>query len=203
MSQFTVNKSLATDFGGTWNQGQIHREVKANGTLTSIYLGVNYTDGSDVIVFVFNANPDSTQLTALSSVISAHVPVFPKDKKIVFTVAPIDRKITFPAYTLVARFSYGGTTKSGAIDYIQIMSRLNASTEQYSVKVINVANLSTIAEKTGINNTDYNFQDLGTISNVPADPCILEVYVKKTGTDEANIVQIDEIKVYHNNVVAP
>lgn len=203
MSQFTVQKSLATDFGGTWNQGQIHREIKTNGTLTSIFLGVNYADGSDNIVFIFNVNPNSTQLSALTAVIAAHVPTFPREKKIVFSVQPIDRKITFAEFTLVARFSYGGSIKVGLIDYIEILSRLNTNNENYSVKVVNALNLDTLACRNNINNTDYNFQDLGAITNIPTDPCILEVYVKKTGSDDSNIVQIDEIKVYHNNVIAP
>jgi len=203
MSQFTVQKSLATDFGGTWNQSQIHREIKANNTLSSIFLGVNYAEASDTIVFVFNANPDSTQLSALSAVIAAHVPTFPREKKVVFTVSPINRIVTFTEWTLVARFSYSGSVKIGTINYIEILSRLNNNSESYAVKVTNVANLNTLACRTNINNIDYDFQDLGIIDNIPADPSILEVYVKKTGEDESNIISIDEIKVYYNNAIAP
>lgn len=199
MSQFTVQKSLANDFGGNWNPSQFHKEIQNNTDLSAIFIGLSFVVDNDNIDIIFSADPNPSQLLALNGVIAAHVPVFIKGKIQYYMAYPIHRIITFNQYTLVARFSYGGSDKMGLIDYIEVLSYLNDSSESYSIKVTDARSFRTLAERTNINNTDFISQDVGAITNIPTGPSVLELYIKKNGTNDSIEVQIDEIKVYHGN----
>ncbi len=195
----TYTRSLASDFGGSFKHSQFHREIVDEAGITPILDGINVS--GDVIDIIFDSSLSVGEQTTLDTLISNHVPSTNKEKVIFFSFVPPSRNTNLSVYHRIATFKYNGSDNIGPIDYIEILGCSDADVTSYDVRVVNALTMDTIAEKTGISNTVSTITDLGTISNIPTDESIFEVYVKKVGGSETSNVHIEEITVYHNNTV--
>jgi hypothetical protein len=194
-----IMKSINNDFGGSWNQSQFHQEILAEEAIVTPLVGINYALGSDNVEISFALSLTASEVTSLNNLVANHVAGAGKDKVQFYTVAPKQETANYEEYFIIARFDYIGSSNIGNIDFIEVLSKIENDSETYSIKVINSVTLETIAEKTGFNNTEYEANDLGTISSTPEKNTTLEVYVKKSGHEETNYIHVDQIKVFYGN----
>ena len=66
----TYTKSLASDFGGSLNKGQFHREIDADGGISATLNQIEET--SDVIDTTFASSLSAGEQTTLNTLISNH-----------------------------------------------------------------------------------------------------------------------------------
>jgi len=69
-----VLKSLANDFGGLLNQGQLHEEIEGSAIVANL-LRVNLED--DVVTITFESSPIAGDLVILDGLVTTHVPADP------------------------------------------------------------------------------------------------------------------------------
>lgn len=76
----TETRSLSSDFGGNWNQGQLHQEILSEASISTNLIGINYEEGADDINILFDSNLSAAEITALNNLISAHTPTISLDE---------------------------------------------------------------------------------------------------------------------------
>ena len=75
----TVVKSLSADFGGSWNQSQLHQEIVAAVGIVTTLIGINYETGSDTINIEFQSVLSGGESVVLDALIAAHTPTILTD----------------------------------------------------------------------------------------------------------------------------
>jgi hypothetical protein len=181
----TVVKSLSSDFGGTWNQSQLHTEIEAEGGITTALTGINHETGSDDIDIVFASALSGPETTALNSVISAHSPEANVGSNISNISIP-DNQIDLTTYVTIATFNFPGTNKWKDVTHIKVISVMEEGGTSYDVRVFDVTNNLEIASANW-NNTDEDICDFGTLNNLPTGESILELHAKVNGSSVAHI----------------
>ncbi len=83
------------------------------------------------------------------------------------------------AYDVASVFRFPGTDQEGAPDSFQVIAFRNGASGTYDLRLWDVTNSLTIAEKTGNSETTSTMIDIGTLSNLPTGPAIFEVQGKK------------------------
>ena len=195
MSKYT--KSLSTDFGGNLHRENLLGEINAS---VNIAPKCCFVSGlGDVVDIIFETPLSVTEQTELDTIISAHNSQTEVPKTQFFIVHPETKDIYWKEYTLSAKFKFPGTDYSGDIDYIEVLANMDEEVTSYAIRIVNASDFTILAEVTGLTNTETAVHDLGVISNVPAEECIIDVFVKRAGGDDGNGVHVDQITVYHGN----
>lgn len=88
----------------------------------------------------------------------------------------IGSNITTTGYAVERRFIFSGTDKVGLINSMKLCGFRTSGSGTFSVRVVNSLNADVICEITGQTNIDDSvLLDMGTLSNLPTDPTILEI----------------------------
>lgn len=195
----SITRSITTHFSGiTPLDYQLEAEVVANSNILKTL--DNITINGDNVYFTFSSNLDAGEITELDTVIIPnHTPDTSKPRIRSFNIKPNILSSGFSSYTLISKFKYQGSKFVGDINYIDIISRIESATATYDIKIVKFPNMEKVAEITGLSNTISTTKDLGIISNIPETPSIMEVYVRKIGGLENDMIYIDEIIIYHGN----
>lgn len=193
MTDYRLNYSVSSDFGGSINLSQFHQEIDDESGITTAFIGLT-KDGDDIEI-IFEEEPSSGEQTIITSLISSHVPDFSKPRINFFPVFPESRKTKNSNYTTIATFEYPGSNKIGIINYIDVFSKCKKNGETYDIRVINYENSDVLVESTGLNNTDYQTIDLGAITNIPSTKSILEIQMRSSKHD----CYLQQALIYHNN----
>ena len=106
--------------------------------------------------------------------------VISKYDKIVGIPLSANAGINNTTYQRYGIYGYDGSTTIGKIQKITIIGYKDTNVTNYSVKIFDLTNSLTIAEVT-FTNTSENIVNMGTLSNIPDNPAIIEIQVKKTG----------------------
>jgi hypothetical protein len=85
---------------------------------------------------------------------------------------------TNTAYTVIGTYFFNdeGTT----ILDVKFGGYMDSTATSYDVRIYNPSTREVIAE-TNFTNTSFDLQSLGTISNNPTEPILLEIHLKKNG----------------------
>jgi hypothetical protein len=193
----TYTKSLNTDFGGSIIIQQFHKEVEAIVGITPNIIAVTLT--GDEIEILFDTPLSAGEETILNSIISSHVPNYSKPKVQFYTVTAQVQKIKTTSYSKTIRFNYPGSDNSGAIDYVEVISNMDAGVTSYNIRLYDKTNDKIMAELTNLTNTADMVHDFGTISHIPANNAILEIHIKKNGGSSNLSINIDSATVYYGN----
>ena len=95
--------------------------------------------------------------------------------------------LTTVGYEMIAVVRFGGTTAVGATPTAIKIVGYQTSTS-IDLKVIDISHAgAVIASKTGITNTSCAIIDMGTLSNIHADPSMWELQLNETGSGKAYI----------------
>ena len=81
------------------------------------------------------------------------------------------------SYFTIDQIRYDGSTID-EIDSIKVVSRATKSSTTYAIRVYDVINREVVAEKTDLNNTESQINDLGDILYQPSTDTFLEIQVK-------------------------
>lgn len=90
---------------------------------------------------------------------------------------------TSPTYESLAHLIFAGTDIVGSVISMNANAWRTggAGGAAMDVRVVNLSNADVICELTGITSTDeFNVQDMGTLSNIPATPTVFEVQGKRS-----------------------
>jgi hypothetical protein len=90
---------------------------------------------------------------------------------------------TSSSYEKVASFIFPGTSVVPDVSKINALVRRNGSADSMSIRIYDVTNMNSVAELTGVTNTDEAvISDLGAISNLPAGEATFEVQLLVVGS---------------------
>ena len=101
------------------------------------------------------------------------------------------------SYVVVADFIYRGTSLAGAIAAIMAVAWADVSTT-CAIRIYDVTNAQVICEKTNITVNTKGMADLGTISNLPANPAIFEVQIKRAAGSGGAMVYVSSAQVRYS-----
>lgn len=87
------------------------------------------------------------------------------------------------SYMLKACIPFEGTDKLGIPTAIKAIVNTDGNSQSCNMKIYDMTNDLTIVEKTGLNNEDLEYIDLGTLDNLPEDEAILELHLKASSGD--------------------
>lgn len=177
---------------------QLQAEIDAN---INIEKKLKYiTRNGNVVDLTFSANLNADEINELDVVIIPnHIPDNSKNRINSLSIKIGFKPVGFESYTLISTFKYQGSNLVGLIDYIDIISHINSSSGTYDIKVVNINTMDSICEKIGLSNNSPSTQNLGIISNIPEEPEILQVYIRRVGGLEGDLIHVNEIIVYHGN----
>jgi hypothetical protein len=187
-----INKSLSTDFNGNILIRQFHDEIEANATITTELFGIEKT--GDEIDIRFANILSGVESTALDGLIESHIPDMAPKRITHMKVYPFPRNSTGTNYHVVGTFFYNGSILKGNIIYIDLIGYMESSLTSYDVQVIDKTNNKIIAEN-NFTNIEISKQSMGTISNVPTEPVIMQVLLRGNGTGNKSVT-IQEIQVW-------
>lgn len=187
--------SLETDFSGSINKGQLHKEIEDNGTITTQLYGVDVL--GDVVTIKFVSSLSKGESTELDTVKGSHTPDNSKLRQQFYNIVPSEIQTSNTTYTSLTTFIYSGSDSIGTIDYIDILGYMDSSNTSYDVKIVNISNNTIIAEKTGLKNDTIQKIDMGTISNVPTSEAIFELQLKSNKNKKKSY--ITNIVIYFGN----
>jgi hypothetical protein len=92
----------------------------------------------------------------------------------------VNNYVSTTEYQTLLPFCYDGSSNWGTIHSIHILARVDNAGASGSVRIYDVTNAETIAEKTSITGTVYTHYDMGTVSNIPSSTATLEIQAKTT-----------------------
>ena len=193
MTEVTINKHLTNDFNSGVNTTQLMKEINDSSIgpecIVVLNLGLNVS-----IKFATSLSAEET--TTLNNIVSSHTPTSVEVSEKIYTITPKQKKIYWDNYALISRFDYAGSS-SDKIKCIRVISYIDDDITSASLKIINMGDMTTIAEKTDITNTEPIAVNIGTISNLPSGPAIFEIYAKKIGgVYEETGVYVDQITIH-------
>jgi len=191
--------SLASNFGDEIHLRQFHDEVDAATGIPATFQGVSFSE--DDVTVIFSTTITNAEKTTLDGLVSSHVGATGPARNRFFPVYPENISTKNTTYTCMSSFKYDGSSQIGNIDYIDVVAKKDSAVTSYGIKIIDRMNNDiTIAEKTGMTNTDYDVVSLGPISNLPTSYSIFEVHAKRTGGsgNEKNVF-INQLIIYYGN----
>ena len=174
------------------NHKTLELEIKQQ--LNSSFSILHYGDDLDII---FDSTLSSGDQTTLNDIIDNHDESSIVRREKFFSVNPWIYRTKNNKYTSLASFSYGGSFHVGPINYIDIVARRTNSSITYDLRVVDTLNSNVLCEQTELDNNEFAVIDMGTISNMPNDPTILDVQVKRSGSNK--FVYLSQIVIYYDN----
>jgi hypothetical protein len=186
-------KSKTTDFSGILKESQFHQEI-LDSSISSSLVGVHTRD--DEIQIEFSSELTSGEQTTLDNLISSHVPNITVLKSNFFTITP-KTNTKSSSYSVISTFIYPGSKYVGPIDYIEVIAKIESKGLSYDVRIVNQETGIVLAEKTDIGNEEFGSTDMGTILNIPEEESILELQIKRKGSNKK--IFIDTVIIYYDN----
>lgn len=189
MSSYTYD--LPTSFSGGLNKKHLILDLQRDlSKFSNIFIF------GDTMKLMFNSSLTSQEENVLSSLVSSHdpSPLIPREK--FFSINPHVTQIKNNYYTSVFTFEYPGSFHIGTINYINVIAKSKNSTNDFDIRVMNQTHFQILCEKTNQNNTEYQSIDLGTISNVPEEPTLLEIQIK---SESKKWVYVTQAIIYYGN----
>lgn len=191
----TYTKSLSGDFSGNLNITQLFNQIENSEIVPSCVTIKNKSDDVDII---FVSSLSSGEEAILDNIVSNYIIDNSKPYNNFLTLTPNKTKITSnSSYSNIYTFKYGGSIKTGLIDYIEIISYTDSNTDSYDIRVVD-QNSAIVLASANFTNNKPEICDLGTISNIPEHETILEIQGKQNGEKKKNIY-IESINVYYDN----
>jgi hypothetical protein len=99
-------------------------------------------------------------------------------------------KRTSTSYGTVAYMLFNGTIGDGVPQSIKVLAWSKNSSKTFDIRIVRRDTGDVIGEITGNSNSDIQSLDLGTLSNLPTNPTILEIQSKVQTGGEARIASI-------------
>lgn len=97
-------------------------------------------------------------------------------------------------YTAMRRFSFRGTTNTGAPTTIKAVCYISESSYTGRIRIQDVTNSLTICESAPFNNTINQIINLGTISDLSSDESIWEVQIKSSSS--SSTTNMNSVNIY-------
>lgn len=191
--------SLQDDFGGTIKVGQLHDEVEGNALITTTFEGIFVTNEGNVEIRF--ATPFSNEEESmLNTLVENHIPNFAKDRINNIPVYPSRTTTDSTEWIRLGLTEFPGTKRIGAIDYIDVISRMESSIDSYKIKVIDRSNAKELCQG-NLTNIVLEQTSLGFISNAPETATTLEFIGKVDGGtgDITDKFHVDKFLIYHGN----
>lgn len=185
MSQVILTYNIVGTFGSEENlsAGQLHKQIEES--IAKFFSTQKI--GSDLKLF-FTESLTSGEQTTLDGILSAHQPV---DESIInyshYYINKTDRVNAI--YKKFASFKFEGTSAQNMeeITSIQLLSSIEDNNEEYDVRIFDIQNNTVICEKTNITGNTDSLNDMGALTNVPAESSIFEVQAKKSNGKSTNV----------------
>lgn len=159
------------------NLGQLHELIEANTSLNPYGFAGLIQNGNN-ITCLFSAQLSAPDEATLSNLIATFVPdtnADPCGDK--FADILINKTVSSLVYTTCGAFYFPGSSSGISISDIKLMSYLTAGTS-YFVRVIDYTNNKIVVPETTFTNTTYQYNDLGTLQNLPRKKALMEIQVK-------------------------
>lgn len=186
--------SLSTDFPDGLVTNQFHKILKEANTISVQFFGLNVYD--DVVEIIYESSLSGAEEIELNSIISSYIPLEGPEKNKFFQVFPSVTSVISLSWTSVGIFKYAGSVVDGLINYVDLIARTGSSLTTYDARVVNTANGQILCSVSGLNNTTYQLNDLGVISNIPEEETILDIQVKRNGV---STIYIQAAVIYAGN----
>lgn len=194
MSMIIYTYSLSVDFPDGLMTNQFHKILADTNSISVNFLGLNVYD--DVVEIIYESALSGGEETTLNSIISAYVPSDGPEKHKSYHVFPTVTSLVSLNWTSVGLFKYGGSLKEGLINYVDVIARTGSSITTYDARIVNTNNGQTLCTVTGLNNTTYQLNDMGNISNIPEEEAIMDIQMRRNGL---STIYIQALVVYANN----
>lgn len=194
MSVVTYVYSLTTDFPNGLISNELHKILSESVAISVQFVGINTYD--DVVEILYETSLSGAEELELNSIISAYAPSNGAQKTNFYHVYPNMLSITSLSWTTVGVFKYGGSNEKGLINYFDVISKTSSALTSYDVRVVDSTNGTILCSVSNLDNTAYQLNDLGVISNIPEDEAMLEIQMKRNGL---TTVYIQALIVYVNN----
>lgn len=186
--------SLQDDFSNNFNKVNFKNEVNASNIVPKMW-GIKLSTTN--VIFYFSSSLTTAEKTTLDNLVANHdsteVPV-EASKQIQITMP--NTLVDTPNYTLVATFKYPGNIIS-SVSHIQVISNMDPTSSDYTVRIKNHDNNDTIVEQT-FTNTDDAICNFDTIANLPSGNAIFDVHMKCQAVGNDKIAHIKAIIIHYN-----
>ena len=186
-------KSLSSDFNGNIILNQFHDEIEANTTIVTSFQGI--TAYQDDVTIVFDSSLSAGEITALNGLVAKHVPDTNPKREEAYRIYPEKRRTKSTNWILIASWEFPGTSVSGTIHYVDILSGIDSDSESYDVDVVCRSSNMSLASGTFSNKT-ITINTLTLNSSFPASSDTIEIMVKST--NKKKVVNIQEILFWHD-----
>lgn len=187
----SIWKTISTSFPRGLNMSQLTRDITA--VFDNTFIGILGYHSRDRVKLVFNSFLDVSQITAVTTLIAAHVPTFepPRTQHVNLPIRPIQILNT---YTLISRFQF--VPSGNTLDYVDLLSCTNMATGRYQFKVVRADTKVTIGESDIFANTTPQVCSISAFVGMPTEYSILEIYVRRI--DNTSTINIDQISFWHH-----
>jgi len=132
----------------------------------------------------FTAGTDSNSIheSLLTTFGIEKIDVIPKSISVLITTTTsYSKSFKLATYESVGHFIFSGSNKVGIPKKIKATVFIEKISSPANIRIRDITNSNTIAEKTNITNTLEEIIDLGNISNIPTGEAIFEIQTNTTG----------------------
>ena len=195
MTDYNYNVDLST-----FNIEELHTTIQDTLTLsTESFHGISTNTSGNVLITHFSGNITSGEKTNLDGIISSHTPTTTFKRITSKTITPTIIHINSNSYKLFARIFFEGTKNVGEINAIETISYMDNGVTSYNIDVVCRTTNKMIAGA-NFTNTSIQTNNLGSITNVPENECLLDFSAKITKNGNATkYAHIDSIIIWYNN----
>ncbi len=114
-------------------------------------------------------------------------------KVLVASFTPISVQVSNQNYERVIAFTYQGSDEVGALTEFCILSYMDTTGTNYSIRCVDLSHPGNILFTTTLTNTIEAIQTITSLANIPTTKSILEIQVKRSG---GNKVYLSGVTVY-------
>lgn len=195
MSEYTITKSITSDFGGNFNSTNLKQEIENNQTIGTTLERIDRTD--DTISIVFASEPPSGEQTELNTnVIPNHTHTTNPIYTNVLNLVTRNEEINTSNYKRCCSFIYEGSGKLNNLVKINAIGYMDSSNvTSYSIIVEDKTNGNVIAE-TSFTNTEESDIEITPLSNIPTSKARIEVSAKRNSSKNNKKAYVESVTFY-------
>ena len=190
-----ISYSINDDFNNSFNISNFNTELKNSsiGSLSCLVSANRF-----IVLLGFNKNLSTEEQATLDALVANHdsTPDPPLE-------ASKQLQITFPAtsydssnYQIAGTFKYPGNIIQ-SVSHIQVISNMDTTATNYTLRIKNHANNDTICEQT-FTNTEVAICNFDVISNLPTANAIFELQIKRLATGIRKYAYVNSLIMHYS-----
>jgi hypothetical protein len=189
----TYTKSVATDFSGNINHGQLHTDIDNDSVITKQLKSISVI--GDVVSIIFIEALTTPESTQLDNLCSGHVPVeeeiIPSE---IFSINPKKDSYKSKNWEKLGTIHYRGEKIDGSIKKAVVSGYMDSGTTSYDIRIYDKTNAKTLGSVTGTSTTEETLE-ITSMVNMPQEPAKIQIQGKQNSGKNKKYY-IDTVQFY-------